>query len=291
MSIPFYVLDVFAEQKYAGNPLAVVRRAAPLSPERMQAIAREMNYSETTFIAADVPRDGGYDVRIFTPTAEIPFAGHPTLGTAWAIGHEIGAGTEREIRLHLGIGTVPVRFEPGRDDGAQTVWMSPGAPVFGRRAEAAEIAAVLSLSTGDIDPRAPVCAMSIGLSFLLVPVRDRDALGRSRIDPARYQAMIAAGLPAGLLVFAADPRQPANHLSARMYAPALGVAEDPATGSAGTCLGAYLGRYPYFGDLPAEVRVEQGHEMGRPSLVRLRPGGASVEVGGGVILVARGELV
>jgi len=137
----FYILDVFAEEKYAGNQLAVVRDAATLSDKAMQRIAKEMNYSETTFILSDDPRDGGYDVRIFTPREEVPFAGHPTLGTAFVVRNEIASQAAETVVLNLKVGQIPVTFGRGGDDEGM-LWMRQNEPVFGQVIEPAWIASV-----------------------------------------------------------------------------------------------------------------------------------------------------
>jgi trans-2,3-dihydro-3-hydroxyanthranilate isomerase len=289
----FYILDVFAAAKYAGNQLVVVRDAASLSEAQMQDIAREMNYSETTFITSETPRDGGYDVRIFTPKVEIPFAGHPTLGTAWVVGHEIVGGGFDTVRLNLAVGQVPVRFESS-DGRRETVWMAPGAPEFGATVPVEKIARVISLAPDEIDTRFPVQEVTIGISFILVPLKSLRALGKSHLDRKAYSALIESGYPGAIFLFSPETREADNRLSARMYADAYGVAEDPATGSASACLAAYLTKHGYFPGHLEEVRVEQGYEMGRPSLLRLRSQRTTdtieVEVGGSVVLIGRGEL-
>src|SRR4030042_912475 len=126
----FYIVDVFAEEKYAGNQLAVVRDATALSDSQMQKITKEMNYSETTFIMSEEPREGGYDVRIFTPAAEVPFAGHPTLGTAYIIRQEIVRKPVQQVNLNLKVGQIPVCFDR-QDDGRDILWMTPKEATFG----------------------------------------------------------------------------------------------------------------------------------------------------------------
>src|SRR4030042_2345154 len=128
-AVPFSIVDVFAEEKYAGNQLAVVRNAQGLSSEQMQKIAREMNFSETTFVLSDAPRDDGYDVRIFTPAAEVPFAGHPTLGTAWVIRQEIVHSPVEQVKLNLQVGQIPVTF--GQAAEPDVLWMKQNPPTFG----------------------------------------------------------------------------------------------------------------------------------------------------------------
>jgi trans-2,3-dihydro-3-hydroxyanthranilate isomerase len=291
---PLHIVDVFAEEKYAGNQLAVVTAAADLDTARMQRIAREMNFSETAFVLSDAPRNGGYDVRIFTPMAEVPFAGHPTLGTAFVIRHALQAPPADMVTLHLGIGAVPVRFE-ATGGGAPVLWMSPPPPALGAVHRAAEIAPLLNLSVDDIDPRFPVQTASIGIAFTMVPVRTLAAIKRAREDVAAAQKAAGGGWPSAFFLFAPETYHATNQVNVRMFAGSHGVAEDPATGSANACLGAYLVQHRYFGTTSADIRVEQGYEIGRPSLlfVRAAPasGGPRVQVGGRVFVSARGELV
>jgi len=149
--LTFYLVDVFAERKYAGNPLAVFRDADELTSGEMQQIAREMNFSETTFVLSDEPRDGGYDVRIFTPVAEVPFAGHPTLGTAYVIRQEITGNAVEQVNLNLKLRQIPVTF--GREEDRSILWMKQKSPDFGDTSDPAPMAALLGLSAEQIDAR------------------------------------------------------------------------------------------------------------------------------------------
>ena len=287
MNLPFTIVDVFAEEKYAGNQLAVVRGAAGLSDEILQKITREMNYSETTFILSERERDGGYDVRIFTPGGEVPFAGHPTLGTAQVIRDEILATPAERVVLNLEAGKIPVTF-------GDVLWMRQLPPTFGPTLDPASMARILNLEDGDLADRFPVQAVSTGLPAVIVPLKNLDALGRCRVDWTLFRESAAAGR--NLYAFCPEPHDGGpGDVSARMFTDDLGIPEDPATGSAAGCLAGYLVERGYFGTDPVEVRVEQGYEMGRPSLLYLRAeregDTINVSVGGKVQLVARGELV
>ena len=287
MSLTFYIVDVFAEEKYAGNQLAVVRGGADLSDEALGRITQEMNYSETTFVLSDEETDGGYDVRIFTPGQEVPFAGHPTLGTAYVIRHEILAEPLERVTLNLKAGRIPVTF-------GDVLWMRQLPPTFGPTLDPASTARALGLEAEDLDDRFPVQEVSTGLPALVVPLRGLAALGRCKIDWDRYLEL--AGPGKNLYVFCPEPHEGGpGDLSARMFADDLGVAEDPATGSAAGCLAGYLLQHRYLGTDSVDVRVEQGYEIDRPSLLYLRAskeGDATVvHVGGKVQMVARGELV
>lgn len=287
--LPFHIVDVFARQQYAGNQLAVVESDGALTSEEMQTIAAEMDYSETTFVES---REPPFRVRIFTPAAEVPFAGHPTLGTAQVIREHVADGTPEEVGLDLNVGEVPVAVR--ERDGEETLWMTQQPPEFGEMLDPDRLASVLSLPVEAIDDW-PVQVVSTGLPTIVVPLEDREALTNADIDRAAYDAVTSESEADLVLALAPDPRDDANDLAVRVFAPALGVLEDPATGSANGCLAAYLARHAYLGSGSVDARVEQGHEVGRPSLLHLgavdRGEYVRVEVGGRVIPVARGELL
>jgi trans-2,3-dihydro-3-hydroxyanthranilate isomerase len=280
----YEVLDVFAEAPLAGNPVAVIFGAARLDTATMQAIARETNLSETTFVLGEAARDGAFDVRIFTPGSELPYAGHPTLGTAFAIRARLLGGSAKEVVLRLGVGPVPVRFAA---DGV--VWLTAPQARFEAIEAREAVAHALGLQPDALHPTLPVEAQVTGSPQLFVPLRDVAALRSCRIEAGAYERLIARGAPDSIYAFARGARDPANHFSVRLFAPAKGVPEDPATGSAAGWFGAYLLRHRVLGDGPVDVRLEQGHEIRRPSLLRVRASAAGVEVGGRVIPVARGE--
>jgi trans-2,3-dihydro-3-hydroxyanthranilate isomerase len=292
---PFHIVDVFAERRWAGNQLAVVLDAADLETATMQSIAREMNFSETSFVLERRPEARGYKVRIFTPVHEIPFAGHPTLGTAWVIREALAPARRDALTLELGVGPIPVTFE-ATGAGTELLWMRQRAPEFGPTAGADELAAALGLAPEDLDPQFPAQQVSTGLPFWIVPLRDIEAVRRCRVDAAGYERFIRTRDCQSIFVFARGAEQPGNHIHARMFSPYYGVAEDPATGSANGCLAAYLVERRVLGGLESiDLRVEQGHEMGRPSLLHLRAhkgdGDFDVRVGGSVVPVARGSLL
>ena len=290
----FHIVDVFAETRYAGNQLAVFRDAHGLADEEMQKIAKEMNYSETTFILSDAERDGGYDVRIFTPAAEVPFAGHPTLGTAFVIRDQIIRSPVERVNLNLRIGQIPVLFRP-RDDGTEIPWMIPKEATFHEVFEAGEVAPLLRVRPEDIDSDVPIQIVSTGLPFVFVPLRSLDAIRRASVVKEQWLEWVA-DLPAKMVfLFCRQTLDPQNHIHARLFADYYGIAEDPATGSANSCLAPYLVKYRYFNTDRIDVRVEQGYEIGRPSLIYLKAqehnGTIHAEVGGKVIMVAEGRLL
>jgi len=289
----FYLVDVFAEEKYAGNQLAVVRGAGLLSSERMLEIANEMHFSETTFILSDQKRNGGFDVRIFTPATEVPFAGHPTLGTAYVIKHFIIKKPISRVLLNLKVGQIPVSFEKtGKRQ--EMLWMEQVPPTFGKIFSVPQFAQVLQLSVNDFDNRYPIQEVSTGLPFIIVPLKTLAAVKRARVSEERLFEL-AKEVKAGILVFCPETYAKGNDLNVRVFADLFGVQEDPATGSANGCLAGYLSRYRYFGTDEVNVRVEQGYQVRRRSLLLLkaenREGKTRVCVGGKVVLVASGKLV
>jgi len=285
----FYILDVFAEEKYAGNQLAVFRGAGGMSGAQMQRLALEMNYSETTFVVDEAQRDGGYDVRIFTPETELPFAGHPTLGTAYLIQREIIGREVAEVKLNLPVGQIPVRFNY-TDGRPGILWMRQVEPSFGEIYNAEQMAEVLGLEVDDFDTRFDIQEVSTGIPFTIVPLKTRAAVKRAKVKEELYPDIKKA-----FLIFSRQTYDDQNNLNARVFAIGYGVAEDAATGSANGCLAGWLVRQRYFDTTQIDVRVEQGYEMGRPSLLYLKAGEKNgkieVNVGGKVVLVARGELI
>ncbi len=292
MPYPFHIVDVFAQERYTGNQLAVVMDAGDLSADEMQRIAAEMDYSETTFVTGE-PSEDGWPVRIFTPTEEIPFAGHPTLGTAWVIREHLADERADTVELGLEVGTVPVTVD--RTDGEEFLWMRQPEPTIGSEVNPEAVATVLGLPTDAIDTDWPVQVVSTGLPTVLVPLVDRAALEGIELDRDAYESFVADREAKLVMPFCADPRNDENDLATRMFAPYFGVPEDPATGSATGCLAAYLAANEYFGEPTVSARVEQGYEMGRPSLLLLTAANTdtelTVEVGGQVVAVADGRLL
>jgi len=292
--LTFYIVDVFAEEKYAGNQLAVIRDAASLSDEQMQQITREMNYSETTFIQSEKRREGGYDVRIFTPGSEVPFAGHPTLGTAYIIQREIIKEPVEKVILNLKVGQIPVTFHD-TDHGQRILWMKQIDPVFAEILKPESIAEVLGIGVKEIDEKFPIQEVSTGLFAMIVPLKSLDALRHIKINKDKYFELIRDTTAKAILVFCPETYHRQNNLSVRVFCDYYGVPEDPATGSGNGCLAGYLVRHRYFGKEKIEVRVEQGYEIGRPSLLYLRAQEENdridVAVGGKVVMVAKGQLI
>ena len=299
MSYRFYTADVFTDAMFGGNQLAVLPDARGLTAGQMLAITREFNYSESTFVLPP-ERGGTRRVRIFTPGAEVPFAGHPTVGTAHvlaAVGEIPLDGAETRIVLEEGVGDVPVviRAEGGRPRFAQlSVAKLPEHTPLDLPADA--LADVLSLAPDDLvgGPFAPE-TVSCGLPFLFVAVKSRDAVRRARIRMDTWDRTLRGTPASEVMVFAMDPEARDADVRARVFVPGLNVPEDPATGSACAALGGYLAaRTPRDGATLRWV-VEQGVEMGRPSRIEIevdKRGGrpTAVRVGGGSVLVSEGTL-
>lgn len=293
MSPRFHLVDVFAERPYTGNQLAVVVSDESLPNETMQLLAAETNYSETTFVTPVPETDGGYRVRIFTPAREIAFAGHPILGTAWVLRQLLAPGSSEPLRLDLAVGQISVTTEVGAE-GRELLWFLAPAVTVGPTCESAPMAAALGLSPLDFDPVSPVQQMSAGTSAMIVPLRGLDALRRSRLDLASYASLAANGYPPLVYLCCRETHNAANDFCARFFFEAHGVREDPATGNGAAFLGAYLLEHRLMPGPTFSVRIEQGHEMGRPSLVMLRArtveGRHEVSVGGAVFPTVRGVL-
>jgi len=292
-SRPFSIVDVFAEEKYSGNQLAVVRKSRGLSAKEMQTIARETNFSETTFIDGDEPEKGGYNVRVFTPGQELPFAGHPTLGTAYVIRRDILDGEGTKVVLNLKVGQIPVEFQ--RDKPGEILWMTQKPPVFGPSFQPDRLAPILGLDAQDIKARYPIQEVSTGVPFLIVPLKTLAATKRITVDRSKFLEFVKETEAKSILVFSSETYSPENQLNVRVFVEYFGVPEDPATGSGNGCLAAYLSKHKYFGAGDLDTRAEQGMEIGRPSLLYLKakPSGSSIEVkvGGRVQPVANGELL
>jgi trans-2,3-dihydro-3-hydroxyanthranilate isomerase len=297
----FYcTLDVFTDTPFCGNQLAVFPDARGLDTEQMATIAREFNLSETAFVFPPTSPEYTRRVRIFTPGAELPFAGHPTIGTAHALaalGEIPLAGETTHIVFEEGVGAVPVSIR-SRD----------GVPVFAQLSVAkmpeigppppsrSALADLLSIEVADLmggtwSPQ----SISVGVPFLFVPVRDRNVLKRARVKLDRWEATLKASWAPEVFVFSRDPEREGSHIRARMFAPGLGIGEDAATGSAAASLGGYLAARDARKDGTLRWVVEQGFEMGRPSILEVEADKldgkiTSIRVGGASVMVSRGEM-
>ena len=295
-----YVLaDVFTDRPFTGNPLAVFPAAAEIPPELMPRIARELNLSETVFVLpADSPEHTA-KLRILTPDSELPFAGHPTLGAASVLLSLGMAGFEEDegtVVFEEGVGAVPVLVR--RAEGGFRARLSvPGAAEFGPEPPDRDtLARLLSIppagiGDGDLVPM----AVSWGVPYLFIPVRDRRTLARVRLDTGVWADDIAGFWAPHLYVITREVEHAGSGIRARMFAPAMGIVEDPATGAAASALAAYLWRHDPAPGRSLAFRIEQGFEMRRPSLIDVEgevEGGvlSGVRVGGSCVIVGSGEI-
>ncbi|MBL8589499.1 MAG: PhzF family phenazine biosynthesis protein [Methylobacteriaceae bacterium] len=296
----FHTLDVFTDAPLAGNPLAVVLDAEGLDDARMQAIAREFNLSETVFVLA--PRDpvNTASVRIFTPGRELPFAGHPTVGTAVLLAElhapEILARQDVTVVLEEKVGPVSCIVRHIEGQAPRASFTLPRLPQeLEPAAAAADLAAALGLAEADVGFDAHVPSVySAGVGFTFVPLRSREAVARARPDLSRWSAVKPAD-HANVFVYARGGARPGSHYHARMFAPDMGVGEDPATGSAAAAFAGALMRFEAPADGDHTILIEQGFEMGRPSLITLGldvAGGAltSASIGGPAVILQQGTI-
>jgi len=290
MPHPLYTLDVFTDTKYTGNQLAVVRHASDLDDDAMQSIAREMNYSETTFIASDTARDGGFDVRIFTPSNELPFAGHPTLGTVYVIQQEILKDTPEAITLNLGVGPISVELTYDGDRPIE-LWMTQRAPEWFETHTIESMSDLIGVDATEIDSRFPIQTVSTGVPMIIIPLKSLDSVRRARIAAGAYNELLGSYGDRGVLVFAPETYHPENDYNVRVFVDCFGIPEDPATGSANGCLAAWLSKHAYGGSSSVNAKVEQGFEIKRPSRLFLKATPHTTKVGGSVVLVSRGQLL
>ena len=296
MDVPFHTLDVFTDIAFGGNPLAVFPEAAPLAEHALQSLALEMNLSETVFLFP--PESGGVrKVRIFTPITEVPFAGHPTVGTAFFLAATGALDLEdavTRIVLEESVGPVPVEIFADKGSPVSTR-LETAIPPEHRPApySATDLARLLSLPDGAVAKHGLNAEfVSFGLPFLVVPVADLEAARRSRLDLGVWESLLSGAWSQNVYVVTLEAEGPGVDAHVRMFAPGAGIVEDPATGSAGAALAAYLGARAGVSDGTLDWRLEQGIEMGRPSVLEIQ---AELEqgnvrcarVGGRSVLVSR----
>lgn len=291
-------VDVFTDQRMAGNQLAVLPDAAGLDTAAMQAVAREFNLPETAFVFPP-EGEGDFRVRIFAPAVEMPFAGHPTIGTAFVLAREgripAAEASQTLTRFEENVGIIPVTVEwhggmPDRIFMDQPI-PRHGAQFFNREA----VARMLSIDPSGIEHGYPMEAVSSGVPFLYVPVRDLDTMRAIHFRADIWEQVLKGTDGPNVYVFTTETERPDSTVHCRMFAPALGIPEDPATGAASGPLGSYLLKYGIVDDMSRGIISEQGFEMGRPSLIsirverdgetitRVQVGGKCAPVGSGVL--------
>jgi trans-2,3-dihydro-3-hydroxyanthranilate isomerase len=292
----FATLDVFTDTPFTGNPLAVVLESDGLNTAAMQAIAREFNLSETVFVGPPADPKSRALVRIFTPARELPFAGHPTVGTAVLFGGLDGGG-ERNFTLEEQVGPVPCRVRSASVRQGRASFDLPRLPAKVADGPAQnDAAAALRLAPADLalDDLA-IARWSAGNAFTFVPVRGLEVMPRCAVDLARFEQVFGAEGPGAAFVFCREAQRKGSAFHARMFAPGFGVLEDPATGSAVAAFAGYLAATGRYADGTHVVRIEQGFEMGRPSLIELTiqmRGGALVHasIAGDAVVVTEGTI-
>ena len=293
MRYRFLTCDVFTARRFGGNQLAVLPDAGGLDTAAMQRLAAEFNYSETTFVLPPSDPANLARVRIFTPRSEMPFAGHPTVGTALALAWLGRTPPGGEFVFEENAGPVPIRIATDGEGLLAAEFTAPAAPSHSPAIEPTAVAHALGLAVDQIVAGAGLpCAASCGAPFLLVELASREALARAALGSNSALPAVAAE---GVFLFTRDGADAEADLRARMYAPAHGIPEDPATGSAAAALAGFLGERPGLADGWHAWRIAQGVEMGRPSLIRaraLRQGGkvAEVRIAGTAVPVAEGTI-
>ncbi len=295
----FVTLDVFTETPLSGNPLAVVLDSEGLDTPRMQAIAREFNLSETVFVRPPSEPRHRAGLRIFTPGAELPFAGHPTIGTAVLLALIDGEGVPgaRAFGLEVKLGTVPCAVDVSGASGGRARFRAPRLPAFYGDGPAPEDAAIaLGLRPGDVGfGRHLPSRHSAGVQFEYVPLASLDAMARVDLRADAFGEIFGASDHPAVYVYTNETAGSGHHFRARMFAPGMGIAEDPATGSAAVGFAGALMQFEQLGDGTHDFVIEQGYEMGRPSQIALQmtidTGAlAAIEIGGDAVIVSEGHI-
>ncbi len=292
MKNQIHIVDVFAEGLYTGNPLAVVICYTEIDKHVMQLIAAEMNFSETAFLNPNQLSNGAFKVRMFTPSKELEFAGHPILGSADIIRTHLLQGNETSVQLKLQNGLVSVTFNT--DNGIELVWFDAPPIEFGKVIEPKRIHSALGLDLKDIDTGLPIQQATAGTSAVIVPLKSLSALKKAQLDLQKYKPLLNDGMPPLVYLFTRETRIQQNDFSVRFFFDAHGVREDPATGNGAAFFGKYLLEYGFY-PTNKTIVIEQGHELNRPSQIMLDVSGSNgsttIKVGGRVIPVIEGTLL
>ena len=282
MQTPFYQVDVFSDELFGGNPLAVFLRGEDFKEAQFQQMAREMNLSETTFVLPSSHPDADFDVRIFTPEKELPFAGHPTLGTAFVLRHAgLVPSTQNHVRLNFKVGVIQVDLQ--EDD--KIFMTQPPGKILQTFTNTEEVAQVLGLTANNID--LPVQTASTGFPALLVPINSLRAMQRIVLNLPLLKVLLEEAGVDMIYPFTRQTLDQKSSVHARGFAPYVGIPEDPATGSVAGALGYYLkDKNPKEENLI----IEQGYEMKRPGLIFVTMGGTKIQVGGKTRMVFKASL-
>jgi len=291
----FVTLDVFTLKRFSGNPLAVVFEPDGLDTAAMQTIAREFNYPETVFVLPPDDPARRARLRIFTPANELPFAGHPTVGTAVALARTSG-GKSQSFIVAEKVGPVPCEVTMRDADSGEATFTLPQLPAeSGTVAEPGAMAAALGLDPADIGGDLTAGRWSAGVAFVLLPIKSLAAMAKAQPDPARFDSTFGAGGPGRAYLFCRETSDQGSDFHARMFAPAMGIPEDPATGSAAAAFAGLIAAQARLGDGSHRFRIEQGYEMGRPSQIDLTltiAGGKLTKgtIGGGAVVTCEGTI-
>jgi len=294
MRYEFYIVDVFSKTPFGGNQLAVLPDASGITSEGMQHIAREFNFAESTFVLPPKSAANTRQVRIFSPRSELPFAGHPNVGTGCALvmGGHVGAGDSHRLIFEEGVGPVSVAVE--NNDGTYSGTLTLDAKHLEQKAETpstVDLASVLSLDPKDV---LQVAFASAGLPFCFVHLNSRDAVDRANLDKSQWSKHLAKSWSSAVFFYSGDPKD-GGAIYARMCAPGMGVDEDPATGSACVALVGALAGDPSFKNEQFRLSILQGVAMGRPSEIEASASKSqnkvvSISVSGATTFVAKGEI-
>jgi trans-2,3-dihydro-3-hydroxyanthranilate isomerase len=299
----YHLVDVFTDRAFGGNQLAVFTNGRGVPADLMQSIARELNLAETTFVLPPEDPDNDFHVRIFTPAAELPMAGHPTVGTAFVLAREQmieRSGNFASTRFEEGVGVIPVNLTYAGDEPG-FIWMTQPGPRFGPEYPNREVIAhMLSLAPESIDANLPVEVVSCGVPFLYVPVTSLKAVRGIKLRTDVWERALKDFVATGVFVFTREVETQGATVHSRMFAPGIGIGEDPATGAASGPLGCYLVRHglvPSGSEASPTARIvsEQGLEMGRPSFIHIEIDQeegqiTGVRVGGQVVYIGEGAL-
>jgi trans-2,3-dihydro-3-hydroxyanthranilate isomerase len=283
----YYIADVFTNKPFGGNQLAVFPDGKDIDEKYYQKIARELNFSETTFVLPAENNKNDFKLRIFTPYAELPMAGHPTIGTSFVM-KETGRINKSQIVIEEGVGDIPVSFQK------DVIWMNQPSPIFKNTfKDVNQLAGLLSISADDIGTKVIPQVVSTGVDVLLIGINSIHAIQRIKLNLNFYEKLLNVDKISNIMVYSLETILPDSSVHSRFFSPALGINEDPATGGAAGPLASYLIQYNLkkSGEL---LQIEQGYEMGRPSQIlaiaeKKENSIFSVKVGGESVLVAEGK--